>query len=192
MQNSKLQLRIPEFKQAQELKSGAGFTIIELIVAFSILAVISTIGVIAFVSYSQIQAVNAGGYEVVTMFQTAKSRAQSQVKPNTGACSVLPLYGYEVVLCPGGCNVGYKYRLNVLCGDGGGTSQTIETKKLPKDVYFSGFSSETYFLFRSLTGGLEHPGFSLSPQQVPVILQRRWSGETKTITIYQDGRITVQ
>lgn len=183
-------MSISEFKQTQELKGGAGFTIIELIVAFSILAVISTIGIVAFVNYSQIQALNGGAYDVTTILQTAKSRAQSQVKPSTGFCSTQPLYGYQVVLCPGGCNVDHNYRLNILCGSDGGTSQEITTKSLPKDVTFSS-PSEARFLFRSLTGGLEHPGFSFGPQ-VLVTLQRRWSGEAKTITIYQDGRITVQ
>src|ERR1035437_215517 len=55
-----------------------GFTLIELVVAFSIMAVLSTIGVVSFVSYSRTQTLQQAVNDLVTALGTAKSMSVSQ------------------------------------------------------------------------------------------------------------------
>ena len=70
-----------------------GFTLIELMVVFSILAVLSTIGVAAFVSFSRTQTLNAAASDIKSMLNLAKSRAYSQVKPSVTPCNTSQLDG---------------------------------------------------------------------------------------------------
>lgn len=155
-----------------------GFTLIEFIVVLSIIAILSTLGIVAFVNYSRVQALNAAASDVTTMLQTAKSRAQSQVKPSL--CVAPPLVGYKVVI-----PTSLIYRLEVICGDERNIF-TIEEKTLPANISFSPSSLGSSFLFNILTGGVE--GAVSAGTSIAI----SGHGQTKTITIYSDGRIVGQ
>lgn len=155
-----------------------GFTIIELIVVFSILVILSTLGIVAFVNYSRIQALNAAASDVVTMLQTAKSRAQSQVKP--ALCIAPPLVGYKVVIPSARI-----YRLEVVCGDARNIF-TLEEKTLPVNISFSSDSLGSSFLFNILTGGVEGAVFGGTSMII------NGYSQAKTVTVYSDGRIVSQ
>lgn len=155
-----------------------GFTLIEFIVVLSIIAILSTLGIVAFVNYSRTQVLNAAASDVVTMLKTAKSRAQSQVKPTL--CITPPLVGYKVVIPSARI-----YRLEVVCGDARNVSP-IEEKTLPANISFSSASLGSSFLFNILTGGVE--GASSGGTSIVI----NGYSQTKTITIYSDGRIVAQ
>src|SRR4030042_4548027 len=76
--------------------SSRGFTLIELIVVFSILSVLSAAGLASFVTYSRTQAVTNERNNLILILNVAKARAQSQIKPSS--CSTQTLRGYEVFI----------------------------------------------------------------------------------------------
>lgn len=139
-----------------------GFTLIELIVVVSILVILSTLGIAAFVNYSRMQSLNTAASDVAVMLQTARSRAQSQVKPASGVCLSLPLDGYKVTFSP----TERTYKLEVVCG-GNPLSPAVETKSLPQNITFANFTTETSLTFGILTGRLEGYAYSAN---VPIFV----------------------
>src|SRR5579872_5583919 len=81
-----------------------GFTLIELIVVFSVMVILSSIGIASFVVYSHSQAVDTNMKEFKTMLFTARSNALSQLR-DTGCFANgftgqgYQLAGYQVVAC---------------------------------------------------------------------------------------------
>lgn len=130
----------------KKLLTPKGFTLIELLVVLSIVGILSVVSIAAFVDYSRKEALNAAVSDVATILQTARSRAQSQVKPTTGTCVQAPLDGYRVTIVSQ-----QQYRLEAICA---GNSYFLQTKNLPAGITFGSTST---FLFRGLTGGVE-PG----------------------------------
>ncbi|HEX7041830.1 MAG TPA: prepilin-type N-terminal cleavage/methylation domain-containing protein [Patescibacteria group bacterium] len=151
-------------------KSNLGFTLIELMVVFSLMTILSGVGIASFVNYSRSQAVDNSLKELRTTIYTARSRALSQLK--TGTCgatgSNLQLIGYQVVLCsvpghthPSGiaCNDNNNaYELQIVCANSGGSGQTSETtlakKFLDPNITFSNTSTATYFFFATITAAV--------------------------------------
>lgn len=127
-----------------------GFTLVELVVVFSVMAILGTAGIAAYVSYSRTQALDAASSEVLSMLQTAKSRAQSQVRPTQGVCVTGTLDGYQVTIDPSNNT----YKLEIKCGV---IVQMIEEKRLPQNVTFQDGLPQV-FLFRILTGGVDRAG----------------------------------
>lgn len=155
-----------------------GFTLIELIVVFSILVILSTLGIAAFVNNSRVQALDAALNDVIVMLQTAKSRAQSQVKSSSGVCASSALDGYRVTFSPSD----QAYRLEVVCG-GNILSPPVETKGLPQNISFSSPTTETSLVFNILTGRVEGYDGSITITGY---------GKEKTVTVYSDGRIVAE
>jgi prepilin-type N-terminal cleavage/methylation domain-containing protein len=85
-----------------------GFTIIELIVVFSVIAVLSTVGIASFVSFSRAEELQTATNDYINTLNLAKARALSQVKP-VGCQGALS--GYRVDLVSN-----QKYALFVVCG----------------------------------------------------------------------------
>jgi prepilin-type N-terminal cleavage/methylation domain-containing protein len=61
-------------------KSQEGFTLIELVVVFTVIAILSTIGTVSFVSYSRSQTLNQAANDLMQTLNTAKSLSGSQLK----------------------------------------------------------------------------------------------------------------
>ncbi len=115
MPNHKPQVTNSNFKIPISKKNGAGFTLIELIVAFSVMAILSVIGIASFVDYSRSQAILADRQKIITVLNTAKANASSQVKNSYCLNSPYPslnkvLNGYEVIINSDG-----SYTLNIQC-----------------------------------------------------------------------------
>lgn len=160
-----------------------GFTLIELIIVFTIFTILSGVGVASFVTYSRSQAVDNSLRELKTTVYTARSRALSQLKDSSCVSNgtSLQLLGYEVVLCsvPGhshpanvGCNnVSNAYELQMICGKSDGSSQTaftvLEKKFIDSNISFDTTSNATYFFFATITAAVttDAPGGS-SPTAV--------------------------
>lgn len=176
-----------------------GFTLIELIVVFSIIAVLSLIGVAAFVSYSRVATLQSASSDLSSMLILAKSRANSQVKPlstQIPQCnSQTVLNGYKVVICPTAtsnviCDSANSYVLGVVCATSSCSDslcsniipQKIQESILPKDITFDSGTTSTLFFFPIISGGVGGAG--------KIILDGY--GNQKTITVDSTGGVEMQ
>ena len=71
-----------------------GYTLVELLIVIGIISVITASGIFAAVQYNRNQVITTTANEVASQMLLAKSRAQTQVKPQT--CSKLD--GYQVII----------------------------------------------------------------------------------------------
>jgi prepilin-type N-terminal cleavage/methylation domain-containing protein len=154
-----------------------GFTLIELIVVFSVIAITSTIGVASYVNYSKTQTLNQAGSDLATALNTAKSKSASAIKPPVQCAGSMTLNGYSVTV-----NIPAEtYSLNVICS---GITFPLTTTTLPAGVTFNSQTGSpptttTSVFFALLTGGVVGTG--------NIVLSG--FGQTKTITVSAVGGI---
>ena len=147
-----------------------GFTLIELITVIAIIGLIIGISIPSFMTYSNIQSLQAGTLGVVTTLQQAKSSSESQAKPSSCAQT---LDGYQVRILT------YQtYQLGVMCSNvyTGGPIQS-----LPSTTKFS-VSSQTFF-FKTQHNGVTFPTGNK-------IVIKNQVGSTNTITVDALGNIS--
>jgi len=123
--------------------SSKGFTLLELIIVFTVIAILSSIGIASFVGYSRSQTVQTAAYDLQNTLSLAKSKAMSQVKP-TVCASTAALLGYRVDLDTGNGT----YKILVICSDGqfnplSGNNETT----LPTAVSFDTNKTDTFSVF---------------------------------------------
>ena len=149
-----------------------GFTLIELVVVFSVIAVLSTIGIASFVNYSKAQSLSGAVSDFQSTLNDAKSRALSQVKP-AECTSALSGYWVEII-------DNKNYKLSAIC-----QTQQVDINKpilLPSNIQFNlavGQTTTTKIFFPIISSGVEGSG-------VVVITGY---GQSKTITIDNSGNI---
>lgn len=151
-----------------------GFTLVELVVVLAISGMLGAIGFASFSSYSRSQEVGSAVREVTTVLSIAKSRAQTQVKPD----SCTPFQGYRVDICVPDCS-SKTYTLSAVCQ---GASVMAETKTLPQNVSFDSSSTSIgcSILFLPLAAGVA------GCQNIGVT----GNGITKTIRVDSVGNIS--
>lgn len=151
----------------------AGYTFIELLVVFSIIGVVSALGIASFVNFSNTQSVEGAASDVVALVTTARQRSLSQIKPEDCAANE-SLRAYRVRIS----SLSGSYGLEAVCGD---RLVSISSKQLPPQVRFS---SETPQVI----------SFSVPNATVEqkAVAQITGFGKTKTITIDGTGSISVK
>lgn len=160
--------------------NSSGFTMIELIVVFSIMAVLSTFGIASFVAYSRTQVLQQATNDLVNVLNTAKTRAASQIKPGPPCLATSILQGYSLTV-----NIAARtYSLNIICS---GTTTALSTTTLPTNVFFNSISgtpptTATNIIFPILTGGTSGSG--------NIVLSS--FGRTKTVVTSSVGGVSVQ
>jgi len=117
-----------------------GFTLIELIVVFSIMAILAVVGIASFVSYSRSQALTTTVADIKTILGSARSYTASQVSTQ---CPSGQFGGYQVRFCTtyvsntkqvcGQCSVNTDYELDPIC-NGAVTFPSLQKKQLPPNV----------------------------------------------------------
>src|SRR5258708_38797658 len=85
-----------------------GFTIIEVLVVFSLIAIVTSLSIAGFSSYGKVQTFEQSSADVSTVLVVARSRSLSQVKP---CVSNETLNGYLVTIAPGGST----YKVDAVC-----------------------------------------------------------------------------
>lgn len=139
-----------------------GFTILELIVVFSILAIISTIGIASFQKYGDSQKFRKTVLDIKTLLQKARSQSLSQIN----ICAAGTTFqGYAVELCcqsgglgcPPNCTTGNDYELDSVCS-AAYTTVPGTGKKLPNGVAIDSSTSPRSFKFIPITGGVVQGG----------------------------------
>jgi prepilin-type N-terminal cleavage/methylation domain-containing protein len=163
-----------------------GFTLIELVVVFSIMAVLSTIGIASFVNYSRMQTLQQAQNDLMTAINTAKSMSVAQTTASTANgnsldCSGQSFSGYGVHLYKN--TTPNSYALYIKCPTG---PKFAASAFLPKNVIF-GSSTATYdVFFPILIGGVTGNGQIVldgSALGLPV------AGSLKTIVVDSGGNI---
>lgn len=125
-----------------------GFTLLELIIVFTVIAVISTMGIASFVSYSRNQALVQAGSSLENTLNLARSNSLSQVKPSV--CTGNILSGYQVDLD----TLNNKYTLSVVCLG----LHTIQTTSLPNGITFSSQTTASSIFFPVISSGVTGGG----------------------------------
>jgi type IV fimbrial biogenesis protein FimT len=157
------------------LINSKGFTIIELIIAISIIALISTIGIASFAGRGKIAELDAAINSVSSYLQLARSRAISQVKPQDPVICTGTLEGYKVVIS----QANNSYELDIVCG---GTTSKISEEVLPTNFSFDNDTTSTSFFFPILTHGVNGSG----------VISISGYGKKKTITVDSVGGINIK
>ena len=152
-----------------------GFTMIELIIAMSIISILSVIGIAAFAGRGKIAELDSAAGSVASYLQLARSRAISQVKPQDALICSDVLRGYKVILNQSNDS----YELDVICG---GTAGKIAEEVLPTNLSFDSDTTSTSFFFPILTHGVEGAG----------VISISGYGRKKTITVDSVGGINIK
>ena len=150
--------------------SPAGFTLIEIVIVFAIIAILTSLGLAAYNTYNGDQEVQSSAIDVETMLNLAKSRSLTQVIP--ASCGTNSVTGYQVDVTIGS----QQYTLSAICG----SKQVVETNNLPPRITFANGSTTTVF-FNISTGAVASNGTILITG----------FGNTKTITVSQTGDVSV-
>jgi len=148
-----------------------GFTLIEVLVSFSVIALLSAFSIASFSSYTTSQTFQNAVLNVSSTLALAKSRAISRVKP--AACAGQVLNGYFVSFTSS-----TQYVFGVLCNT---TSYTLQTQQLPQNISFQS-GTATRIVFSTATAVVANPGQILITG----------SGMTKKIIVDATGKISVQ
>lgn len=159
-------------------KSQKGFTLIETIVVFAVISILSTIAVASFVDYNKTQNVQTAYSELSATLALARSRALSQVKPQQCA-SPLILNGYKVILYISDNT----YKLYATCS---GTDYEIKKASLPKNIIFDGSqTTSTVFYFAVITNGVSFDQTNAASASIYLTGYEN----TRTITVDKSGTI---
>ncbi len=154
-----------------------GFTLIELIVVFSIISILSTFSIASFVNYSRAQTLDGAKNDVISMLNVAKSRSQSQIIP-TGCSGTLLSYSVTVYKDNSGAPtypIG-SYVLTATCS-GNATPIQLLLKKLTSGLNFDAtLTTISTVSFSVLTGAvtgtgnivINYPGFGLTSKTISV------------------------
>lgn len=131
--------------------NSAGFTLLELIIVFTVIAILSTIGIASFVDYSRVQVVQSATSDLESTINMAKSRALSQTKPF--GCESQVLQGYEVDLDT--VNNPNSYTIWAVCSDSlvNPFSSTTNKIVLPTSISFDISKTTTLSIFFPIIKG---------------------------------------
>lgn len=160
----------------KDQKKTNGFTLIEILLVFSIIAIISVASIFAYSSYNTKQQINNSSQDLLVLVHTAKAKAQAQISPST--CT--SLQSYQVMRCGAGpsCQtVGANattYELQAVCNNG---IVAVDTKALAPNVTFTNGSSTTVS-FNVLTGGASGGTFTITNGTT-----------TRTVTVSSYGQV---
>lgn len=174
-----------------KLSNPKGFTLIELIIVFTLISLLSVISIQSFVDYNRKQALAAATNAIVTALNTARSRALSQVKPSP-QCDNRVFVGYQVEINTAGKQI----NLYVVCQLGSNPPNKYQIPPIQKP--FTGFTlsvldNANQFRYEVLTGAVKY--YKSDDTQTGFAgqyIRLDYSGKQQTIYVYPDGRITVQ
>lgn len=164
------------------LNSQSGFTLIEILVVFSIVAILAGIGMASFASYSRSQRLIQSANNIKLLVSEARFNSLSSVKTNkdqngnTVTCGSESLVGYSLDIL--GSN---QIELDLQCVNL--SPMLVKLLTMPSGYTFGNSTSCTQIHFDSLTatgGGL------------PCKIELTGFGQTKTLTIDAAGNTAIQ
>lgn len=168
-------------KLYRTFKSSQGFTLIEMLVVFSLITILSGLGIVSFANYSHAQEVNQAASKLRLMVGEARFNAVSSVKKITSS-SGTSIYcldtdqqlGFYIDVGVSGIS------LYMNCRDAGG--KLIKTYKLPQNItYNSKTCTQIYY-----------DALSATAQGVPCNMVIKGYNITKTISVDSGGIGSIQ
>ena len=157
-----MKFSLPLFSKKYNQKFG--FTLLELLVVFSVVGVLAGSGFASFVSYSKKQVLDQQAADIKTGIDQAKFSAISRVKPTVSPCSAsTPLSRYRIRICSSGVacsSANNLYEIDAACSVNGNLrwTNTLISKKRNSTLTSSiasaecGISSGTVMQFSVLNG----------------------------------------
>lgn len=146
-------------------KNAAGFTLLEMLVVFTVIGLLTGVGFASFVSYSKKQTLDQAVQDLKTGIDQAKFNAVSRVKPTVSPCSdTAPLDRYRIRVCTStvSCTTSSDlYETDAGCIVAGASSWTtslLASKKRPSTITATilpgecGVGSNNYMQFYALSG----------------------------------------
>ncbi len=167
------------------LNTQSGFTILELMVVFSLSAVIAGGGFFAFTKYSQSQAFNHGIDQLKLVYDQARNSAISNVKPGQDCTDTSTLKGYRVDLDED------TLTLVIECLNGGVQADVTKDDQLPSRVKLSGFEACSGVEYQVITGNVVGTSGSL-PCTMEIYHEADSTNLKKELVIGVDGRMSVK
>lgn len=156
-----------------------GYTLIELLVALSILALIFGIGFSGFRDYSRKQGLETVARQLRGDLATAKQKASSGIKSTHAACNGVNVqngYGFNVGAASG------IYRVYFQCSGGSVLQKTVT---MPTGYTIASNPVGYFLIFKSLGQGTN----LASGSNMVVTITQTSSGSTRTVTITSSGEI---
>lgn len=145
-----------------------GFTFIELLIVFTVLVIVGTVGLASLINYSHSQEVASAALDLKTILQQTRSNAISQIKPSSCPTDLSDpsnnsvLLGYEFDVCagdafgrPAACKNTDDFEVNAKCDNGVGYVN-ITTRKYSSNLTISS-TSRSYF-FPVISAGVDNSG----------------------------------
>lgn len=158
----------------QTLQNLPGFTLVELLIVMGIIALLTSLSIAAYSTYTRNQKFNNAVNDTYNMLQVAKSRASSQVVPSDkctyDTTNGYVFNGYQVTVNS------TSIELSVLCN---GAVKSVSKVTIPTDMVKP---VGTTIIFNALDGTVD---------TTPDIILTIEDTDTKTITIPKNGKITI-
>ncbi len=163
--------------QLQSGKSMKGYTLIEILVALSIIGILFGFGYISFRDFSRRQALAGAAKSLQGDLRLTQEQALAGQKPDDPFCNspnLLDSYGLEVISSS-------EYKIEIFC-----TGGSFETKDvlMPSDITIS-TPSVNPIKFKAIGQGTNIPANS----SVDVILTQKGTNSQVTVTIGSGGQI---
>lgn len=165
------------------LKRGSGFTLIELIVSFSVIAILSSIGIASFIGYNTEQEFRGAYLELASNINMAKSEALAQVKPKECSDAGKVLVGYRVIVKDErSYEVHAECRVSINDPYDASDIQNKKTFYLPRSVSFVTPADNVGIFFPVLRSEISPATFTLKSK----------NGERENVTVDKGGVIRTE
>lgn len=165
-------------------QNSKGFTLIELLVIFSVVAVLSGVGVVALSTYSQAQQLTQASNNMKLLLQEARANAISSVNTTTNSdgqvatCGARKIAGYIV-----STNINLNsIELSMLCEGSPSSSVSVRVYELPSVITISSSTTCSDIIFDALTA---------TASGVPCVINISGFNEEKSISVDSGGNVFV-
>jgi prepilin-type N-terminal cleavage/methylation domain-containing protein len=167
-------------------KDCPGFTLVELLVSISVVAILSGIGLAAFSSFNRRQIVASATRQLVSDLRLAQSKADSNEKPTACQASEVDLLGYEFIIE----TANRHYKITPVCALSP-PLPSIKTVDIPGVIRLAcatcpNPNDNVQIFFKTLRQGVASSGFN-SESKLTITLTGY--GATRSATLTSSGEI---
>lgn len=164
------------------LNMKSGFTVIEILVVISIVAIVGTVTLANFRSFGTSKELENASFDIQSILRVAQTNATTNLKCNNQATlNWITEFSAD------------KKTINLKCQNSSGISGAIKTLSLGNNLQIINISTCSFpvsFNFAPLYGTFSSPCDPNSNMQI--VLKNSKTGETKNLMVEKGGRIYVQ